>query len=113
MSKRTMLVHVALEFMDLGSLADLKLVGDDWNMTFYLFIQKLVGMSSSQLTNSYYVYMYIYIGNNRPNGLVYIFQPPTRKKRLGGYGVEPVYLSNITAQIMNGLDYLHKQLGYT
>jgi hypothetical protein len=30
---------------------------------------------------------------------------------LGGYGVEPVYLSNITAQIMNGLDYLHKQLG--
>ena len=56
MSKRTMIVHVALEFMDLGSLADLK-------------------------------------------------------KRLGGYGVEPVYLSNITAQIMNGLDYLHKQLG--
>lgn len=54
MSKRTMIVHVALEFMDLGSLADLK-------------------------------------------------------KRLGGYGVEPVYLSNITAQIMNGLDYLHKK----
>ena len=50
------MVHVALEFMDLGSLADLK-------------------------------------------------------KRLGGYGVEPVYLSNISAQIMNGLDYLHKLLG--
>lgn len=57
MSKRTSVVHVALEFMDLGSLADLK-------------------------------------------------------KRLGGYGVEPVYLSNISAQIMNGLDYLHKRLGW-
>mmetsp|Transcript_42061 Transcript_42061/g.98190 ORF Transcript_42061/g.98190 Transcript_42061/m.98190 type:complete len:338 (-) Transcript_42061:158-1171(-) len=54
MSKRTSVVHVALEFMDLGSLADLK-------------------------------------------------------KRLGGSGVPPFYLSNITYQIMNGLDYLHKK----
>ena len=50
------MVHVALEYMDLGSLAELK-------------------------------------------------------KRLGGYGVPPEYLSNITAQIMNGLNYLHKMLG--
>ncbi|CAJ1440189.1 unnamed protein product [Effrenium voratum] len=56
MSKRSCVVHVALEFMDLGSLADLK-------------------------------------------------------KRLGGYGVPPVYLANISAQIMNGLDYLHKTFG--
>ena len=54
MSKSTSVVHVALEFMDLGSLADLK-------------------------------------------------------KRLGGSGVPPFYLSNITYQIMNGLDYLHKK----
>mmetsp|Transcript_97098 Transcript_97098/g.172859 ORF Transcript_97098/g.172859 Transcript_97098/m.172859 type:complete len:340 (+) Transcript_97098:71-1090(+) len=54
MSKRTNVVHVALEFMDLGSLADLK-------------------------------------------------------KRLGGEGVLPVYLSSIAAQVMNGLDYLHKR----
>eukprot|EP00438_Fugacium_kawagutii_P032795 Skav211932 [mRNA] locus=scaffold1086:351292:367081:+ [translate_table: standard] len=67
MSKRTMIVHVALEFMDLGSLADLKTLG--------------------------------------------FTAEGSLAKRLGGYGVEPVYLSNITAQIMNGLDYLHKQLG--
>eukprot|EP00440_Ansanella_granifera_P069401 gb/GFBE01075290.1/.p1 GENE.gb/GFBE01075290.1/~~gb/GFBE01075290.1/.p1 ORF type:complete len:339 (+),score=91.35 gb/GFBE01075290.1/:1-1017(+) len=54
MSKKTNVVHVALEFMDLGSLADLK-------------------------------------------------------KRMGGSGVPSNYLASISAQICNGLHYLHNR----
>eukprot|EP00933_Yihiella_yeosuensis_P013054 TRINITY_DN12273_c0_g1_i1.p1 TRINITY_DN12273_c0_g1~~TRINITY_DN12273_c0_g1_i1.p1 ORF type:complete len:341 (+),score=57.11 TRINITY_DN12273_c0_g1_i1:127-1149(+) len=57
MSKRTNQVHVALEFMDLGSLADLK----------------------------------------------------KRTMAAGYQGVPPEYIASITAQVMNGLDYLHKR----